>query len=124
MTKESMNSDAEFSLKHVSGDAYAIIIAERIQTPISTLRDLVLENAKEAAPDAEIVFEKELLVNGAKFLNLHIKGTAQGIPFIYDGYYWSGKKGNLQVMAFTGQNLFDEFERDIINLLNGVVIKE
>lgn len=121
---ETVNSDAEFSLKHVTGDAYAMIIAERIEVPISTLKDIVLEKAKEVAPDSEIIFEKELIVNGSKFLNLHIKGTAQGISFIYDGYYWSGEKGTLQVVTFTGQNLFNEFEHDLIDFLNGVVINE
>jgi len=97
-------------------------IIERISMPISTLKGIALENAKKVAPDAKVAFEEERVANGVKILAMHIEGTIQGISFTYYGYYWTGKAESLQVITYTGQNLFSEFESDFTKLLNGVVI--
>jgi hypothetical protein len=116
------NPDAEFNLAHTSGDAYAMVIPERIEMPIASLKRLALENAREVAPDAKIVFDKERVVNGVKVVNMRIDGTIEGIKFTYYGYYWVGRAGTLQFIAYTGQNLFEEFEPEFTDLLNGLVI--
>ena len=113
---------AEFKLAHSSGDAYAMAIVERIQMPLASLRKIALDNAKASAPDAKITLEEERTVNGVKFLVLQIEGTIEGTPFKYYGYYWSGKAGTLQVITYTGQNIFDEMAKDFTTLLNGLVI--
>lgn len=118
----SLNRDAEFSLRHISGDTQAVVIAQRISTPIATLKNFALEKAKSAAPDAEIVLQEERIVNGTKLWNMRIDGTFQGVSFTYYGYYWAGQAGNVQVLAYTGKNLFDEFKAEITELLNGLVI--
>jgi hypothetical protein len=38
------------------------------------------------------------------------------------GYYYGGKEGAIQVICFTGQNLFGKYERDLTELLDGFVI--
>lgn len=113
---------AEFSLKHSSGDAYAMAIVERIGMPQSSLRKIALDNAKSSAPDAKIVLEEERTVNGVKVHVMQIEGTIQGIPFKYYGYYWTGKAGTLQLITFTSQNLFDDVAADFTDLLNGAVL--
>ncbi len=121
--RTSMKNDAaEFGFEHTAGDAYAMAIIERIAMPYETLRKVALENAMSTAPDARISLEEERVVNGVKLHALHIDGTYSGIPFRYYGYYWSGKAGTLQVVAFTAQNLFDEVADDFTGLLNGLVI--
>jgi hypothetical protein len=120
--KEKLNPEAEFTLIHHTSDAYAMIIAERITMPLSSLKNVALQNAKGAAPDAKIVHEETKVVNGVELLNMRINGTVEGIPFTYYGYYWTGDAGALQAIAFTGQNLFDEYRQDFVNLLDGLVI--
>jgi hypothetical protein len=117
-----LNPDAEFSLRHTSGDAYVVVIAERLAIPIATLKNIALEKAKSVAPDAVIVLQEERIVNETKLWNMRIDGTIQGIPFTYYGYYWSGQAGALQMIAYTGKSLFDEFKAEITDLLNGLVI--
>lgn len=121
-TEGLQHSDAEFNIAHVSGDAYAIAIAERITMSLEALRESALENARKAAPDAQIVAERDITVNGIPVKNLQIEGTIENIPFTYFGYYWAGKAGTLQVIAFTGQNLFDEFMPEFRELLNGLIV--
>ena len=113
---------AEFSLKHASGDAYAMVIVERIPTSEASLRKIALENAKSSAPDAKIVLDEERTVNSVKMRVMQIEGTIQSIPFKYYGYYWTGKAGTLQLITFTSQNLFDEVVGDFTELLDGAVI--
>jgi hypothetical protein len=43
---------------------------------------------------------------------------------MYCGYYYGGKGGTVQVVAFTGKSLFSEFEKDFMDFLNGLWISE
>jgi hypothetical protein len=109
--------------EHVKGDGYAMIISERIQVPLAKLRDIALENAREASPDAKIVEEQRRVVNGTDVLMLRLDGTINGVAFSYLGYYYGGAAGTIQVLTYTGQNLFDEFRPDFEDFLNGFHLK-
>lgn len=116
------NQETDFQLDHVSGDGYVMVISERISMPVGTLKDIAYENAKRAGPDARIVSEERRIVNGREILSLIIEATVKGIPFTYYGYYYSGKEGTVQVLTMTGQNLFQEYQPEFTELLNGLVI--
>jgi hypothetical protein len=109
---------------HKDGDGYAAIISERISIPLPLLKQVALENAKAAAPDAVLVSEEMRVVNGVNIMQLQMTGTLKGLPFVYLGYYHSGSKGSTQVITYTINNLFAEFKPDFLELLNGLVIKE
>jgi hypothetical protein len=106
-------------LNHHSGDGYALIIFERLQIPMESFKAIVLQNAKNAAPDARVVQEEQRRVNGVTLTCMEIVGTTQGIQFHYFGYYYTGTIGSIQVITYTGENLFDEYRPDFENLLNG-----
>ncbi|MFN8012810.1 MAG: hypothetical protein U0P81_15680 [Holophagaceae bacterium] len=108
---------------HVDGDAQSMVITERIQMPLASLEKVALDNAKAAAPDATVAFREMRRVNGQDLLALQIKGTINGIAFIYYGYYYSGERGIIQAIAFTSQNLFQEYKADFEAFLNGLVIE-
>ena len=112
----------EFRLKR--GDGYGIVIVEELGMPTSTLKELALENAKSAAPDAKIVFEEARVVNGKEILCLKMEGSVKGIPFRYFGYYYGGKAGSIQVITFTGTQIFAKYEQDFLEFLNGLQIDE
>jgi hypothetical protein len=106
----------------VAGDGYAKVISERIQMPLATLKHIALENAKQAAPDAHLATEEKRLVNGKEVLCMQVKGTVEGIPFVYLGYYYSGTEGSVQVITFTAENLFNESRKEFEEFLNGFEI--
>ena len=82
-------------------------------------------NAIKAAPDIKIAFEEQRKVNGAKILCLRLEGTVEQIlPVTWLGYYYTGKAGTFQVATFAPQNLFQEFEQDFFDFLNGLEITE
>jgi len=116
------NSDAEYEFSHRDGDAYAMVIHERIEMDINTLRDIALSNARGAAPDAQITLEETRKIGDTDLLCLQIEGTIQTIKFKYYGYYYAGPAGTLQFLTYTGRNLFPEYEPDLVNLLNGLEI--
>lgn len=112
----------EFEATHVSGDGYGHIISERISMPLDTLKNAAVNRAKSVAPDLKVDSPEYRTVNGVKVMVIKMGGTIQGIPFVYYGYYWSGKAGTLQAVMFTGENLFSQYFPDFVEFLNGVVI--
>jgi len=118
------NASAEYELTHIEGDRYVVIIPERLQIPLETLGIAAITNAKKAAPDTRISFEEKRIVNDRKILCLRMDATIQGIPVSYINYYYSGKAGAVQLMTYTGQNLVEEYQPDMMDLLNGFVVYE
>jgi hypothetical protein len=112
------------SFNLVNGDGYAMIIAEGLSIPMTALKRIALENARMAAPDARIILEEKRIVNGREVLCLKILGTIEQIPFTYYGYYYGGPAGTIQVITFTGQNLFNRYEAEFTSFLNGLEIDE
>lgn len=119
--KATDNPEAEFELKLKEGDLYGMVIAEKIQIPIETLKSIAVQNGKGVAPDLEIIKEEYRTVNGLKVLLLQMNGTMQGIKFSYYGYYFSNDSGTVQFVTYTAQNLMDSYIADSENLLNGIV---
>ena len=98
-----------------------MIISEKFEIPLETLKSIALETARSAAPDLKIVKEEYRIVNGIKVLLLQMNGTMQGIKFSYYGYYFSNTNGTVQFIAYTSQNLLDGYRKECDILLNGFV---
>lgn len=119
--KASENDEAEFELILKGEDLYGMILTEKVEIPLVSLRELAIENARLAAPDVYIVTEEYRIVNGNKVLFLQMNGTLQGIKFSYYGYYFSNTHGTVQFITYTAQNLLKEYTNDCDALLNGIV---
>tara|TARA_Y100000385_G_scaffold289637_1_gene359747 strand:- start:3641 stop:4273 length:633 start_codon:yes stop_codon:yes gene_type:complete len=119
--KATDNPEAEFELQLKGGDLYGMIITEKVEIPLETLKSIALENGKAAAPDLKIVKEEYRTVNGLKVLLLQLNGTMQGIKFSYYGYYFSSPNESVQFITYTSQNLLDSYKPEIEKLLNGFV---
>lgn len=115
------NTDAEYELQRRGEDLYGMIITEKIEVPLETLRILALENGKAVAPDLHIVKEEYRTVNGEKILFLQMNGTMQGIKISYFGYYFSNSNGSTQFITYTSQGLLSHYKKDCEELLNGII---
>ena len=120
--KNQDGTDMEFNLTNKEG--FVLTIFERAEFPLNTLRDVALLNAERVATEFEILKEEMRTVNGREILCLQFAATIQGVKFIYMGYYTSFSEGSLQILAFSYQNLFKEFEPHFEDFLNGLIIKE
>lgn len=119
--KATDNLDAEYEISKKDGDLYGMLITEKIEIPLSTLKDIALENGKSVSPDLRVVKEEYRNVNGLKVLLLKMNGTMQGIKFTYYGYYFSNQNGTVQFITYTSQNLMNDYLKDCDELLNGLV---
>jgi len=115
------NSESEYEIQLKDGDLYSMILTEKIEVPLETLKAIALENGREAAPDLKIVTEEYRMVNGIKVLHLQMNGTMLGIKFSYFGYYFSNSNGTVQFITYTSQNLIKEYKKECEKLLNGLV---
>jgi hypothetical protein len=120
--KAANNEDAEYELQLRNGDLYGMIITEKVEVPLETLKDIAIENGRAVAPDLIIVKEEYRTVNGTKVLLIQMNGTTQGIKFSYYGYYYSNSTGTIQFVTYTSQNLLDTYVNDCEELLNGIVV--
>lgn len=116
------NPAAEFQLTFHKGDLYATIITERIEIPIKSLTEFAIQNLSNITDDYEVLNVEVRNVNGKSFVMMDIECTLNEIKFRYRNFYWSGKPGSLQILTYTGINLFEEFKNDIDYLLNGVLV--
>jgi len=115
------NGDAEYELELKNEDLYAMVISEKVEIPLPSLKNIALETARSASPDIRIVKEEYRKVNGVTVMLLQMDGTLQGIKFTYYGYYYSNQNGTVQFVTYTAQNLIDGYKKDIEELLNGFV---
>jgi len=118
-TKETSGGPSEFSFNHKELDIYGMLIVEKAEIPVESLIDIAYNNAIEVAPDIKLVEKEYRSVNGQEVVMMKMKGTIQGIKFIYYGYYYSNSEGAYQFLTYTSQNLFNEYEEDMLKLLNG-----
>ncbi len=115
----SLNQMAEASFQHSSGDAYAMIITERIRIPMENFDSIVIDNAQKVATNVEITNSEVRLVNGKQVKFIELSGVIQGINFVYNYYVYSDSKGSTQITLFTSKELYPEYKQDFTDFLNG-----
>lgn len=122
-TETKSNEPGRRTFSHESGDLYGLVITERIAVPTALLRDIVLQNLREAAPDARIVEEQRREVNGTEVLMMRTEATVNGVAVTYVGNYFGREGfGTVQVIAYTGQSLLGEHRAAMDAFANGLRI--
>lgn len=114
--------DAELNLTGRRAKAYAFTIAGREQTTLEKMKEAALDEMNRYAADVRIISERKLNVNGAQVLSLRFDANVEGRAFSYMGYYWAGRLGSVQFVAFTDRDVFEDLRADLQDLLNGLVI--
>ena len=120
--KSEAGSASEFSFDLKAKDAYAMIITERIEIPLLTLRDAALKNARSVSPDIEVIQSEYRTVNGVKLLYMQMEGSIEGVALTYYGYYYSYSGGSIQLLTYTSKQLAKEYKPELDDLLNGLVV--
>ncbi|WP_324721242.1 hypothetical protein [Salinimicrobium sp. HB62] len=115
------NPDAEYEVVLKGEDLYGVIITEKIEVPLETLKNIAVENARQIAPDIRIVEQEYRTVNNQKVLYLRLDGTMDGMKISYSGYFYSDASGTVQFITFTAQNLVEEYKEASQQLINGLV---
>jgi hypothetical protein len=119
-TRTPSEDPTRISFRHSTGEAYGMVVAERLAIPLPRLKEIAVSNAREAAPDVRVTLEEPRRVNDMDVLAMQMEGTIQGVPFTYYGYYFSGPQGSVQLLTYTGSNLFAEYRPEFEDFLNGL----
>jgi hypothetical protein len=114
------NPDFEFEFTHANGDGFAGAIIERIAMPLDALKEIALTNIRTQDPKAKVISDEKRLVNGNEVLSLIIELTSHQVPITFHYYLYTGKAGSIQLATWTGSNLFEEYQKDFNDLLNGL----
>jgi hypothetical protein len=54
---------------------------------------------------------------------MKFNSTVRTVQVTYLGYYYGGPEGTIQVLGYTGQNLFDKYEKDLTEFLDGLTVQ-
>jgi hypothetical protein len=117
-------ASSEYAFEDQSGELIAIIIAERTQIPLTTVREAAINSFKKNGSECRIAEEQKIWVNGTEGLLLKIDALVDGIPVSYLNGYFSTREGTFQLITYTAYNLFDLHRGDMIELISGFVIGE
>ncbi len=120
ISKGNEPQEYKFTLKGES--VYGMMITEKVEFSLETLKKAALTNAQNASADLELVREEYRTVNGNRVLMMQLEGTLQGIKFDFYGYYFSTSQGSVQLVTWTVKDLFSSQQMEMENLLNGMVV--
>jgi len=112
------------SFVHKSGALYAFAITERLPINTETIKKVAVMNAQKAAPDMEVIMEENRVVNGVNVIAMKMKGSMQGLGFVYYGNYYGDKNGAIQLVCYTVDSAFSTYEKDCLNFINGLSVKQ
>lgn len=121
----SLNDEAEFAFEHKVHDLWCIIITE--ETEISKINILKIAKAtmeENLGTDVTVRKVEMRKVNGHDVLRGVFETDLSGIALIFDTYYYSDVRGTTQITTYTSANLWDKYESEIVDFLNGIVINE
>ncbi len=114
-------SEYEFELKGM--DLYGLAVTEGIEVSLEALAQVAVENARDSAPDAQVVAQEYRMVNGIKVLYQQMNGTTKGMKLSWIGYYFSDKSGSTQFLTYTSTNLVEKYKAEIESFLNGFTVQ-
>jgi hypothetical protein len=109
-----------WELVHKKGDAYAKFIVERIEIPLNSLVDLAFEQIRTKDGSASIISQENRIISGVPVRVVRYSVAPKGVPMTFVGCYYGGKLGAVQVIAFTGRQLFGEYQADFDELFAGL----
>jgi hypothetical protein len=121
---DTVYGNSEYALEFHNGELIAMMIAERMQVPLSRIKGAAIASFKKEGSEYRISEEQKIVVNGTEGLLLKIDALVDGIPVSYLNAYFSTREGTFQLITYTAYNLFDSHRKDMIGLISGFVLIE
>jgi hypothetical protein len=121
---DSVFANSEYAFEDHKGDLVAMMIAERTQIPLKTIRGAAIGSFKKEGSECRISEEQKIKVNGTEGLLLKIDALVDDIPVSYLNAYFSTREGTFQVITYTAYNLFDRYRNDMMDFISGFIAPE
>ncbi len=120
LQREVSNKDSEYEFYHSNGDAYAMLIYEKIQIPLNVLETAAIDNLESVASDVKVLSREIIQLGDKPVLSIQCEGTITNVPVVYRAYLSSGEQGTLQFVTGISKYSFDEYQHDCQTLLRGL----
>jgi hypothetical protein len=114
----------EFNFAHADGEGWCGIIPERIQLTKEALRSAVLNNAKSSDPNASLAQSSNAFVNGLSGEVLEVSANMEGMYISYYMFLWSGSKGTVQIICWSGSTVIDEYRPVFNDFFGGFLLSQ
>jgi hypothetical protein len=119
-----LNEDAEFAFQGKESDVYVAVITEEIEIGFENIYKIAKNNIEENLSVPVNLLKSEIrTVNNTQLIRGVMNFNLNGMNLVFDSYYFSGKIGTVQFTTWTATNLHSKYESQILDLLNGIVIK-
>jgi len=118
---KSASDDSEYEFELKNQELYGLMINEKVEIPLESLKEMAFYNFDFAANDANVLEQEHRYINDLLVLKIHMQGTIDGISVFYYGYYFSGADGTTQFITYSTTNLFEYYKNEAELFLNGLV---
>ena len=120
---DQVNPQASIAFSTKDFSAYGMIIFEEIEATVESIKSVAVERAKMMTDDFVLIAEEYRKVNDKMILYMETEATISGIKFSYVYYIDSSPIGVSQFICFTDNKSYTDNKPLLIELLNGLVIK-
>lgn len=111
--------------RHKSLPLYGMVIADELPATTEAIRNVILYNAQsKAGSEPTVLLDKTKKINGHSVGLIRFAATLGGVEFVLGGHYYGDSDGNIQVMCYTGQQIFHKYEADCQQFIDGLTIKD
>ena len=83
-----------------------------------------MANAQSVDPKARIVFRQQRRVNGVDVRFLKIEAFVNAVPMAYWGCFYGGEYGTVQVVTYTAKAQLPAYEKDFMDLFDGLMVSK
>lgn len=122
VNKSKSNKDAEFGFQLKNKFLFAMMINEKVDISLESLKEIAIANAKNASQSFSVVNEEYRFVNGTKVLMMQMRCEIQSMDFTYLSYYFAGNQGAVQLITYMNTSSLNEYKAEALEFLNGLVV--
>lgn len=118
---DDLNVHADRSFKSASGNAYAIIVAQKKKISLNDLEDIIIKNAAESGFEkVSVVQAEKRLVNGQEVLFLHWQAHINRTPIEFLSYLYTNNDWVILLHTYTPEESFNKNQQSMEHFLDGI----
>jgi hypothetical protein len=121
---KTINSEVEFAFRHKENDIFFAIIPKESELGRTFLFKTAITNVEQGSGNPVKVIKKEVkTINGKTFVHAVFEANFNGFEATFMGNYYSDENGSVQFICWTGTNIFEKYQDQMEDMINGAVIK-
>ncbi|NEQ51810.1 MAG: caspase family protein [Leptolyngbya sp. SIO3F4] len=117
-----LNSMAEIQFATFNDEAWGMVIAEKGNFTLESLKNAVVANANRVATDVKLVKNVKKLINGKEMLQIEVEAKISDLEFVYFGNLYVDQGFAVQFLSYTSKELFPKHRAKMDSLISGIEI--